>query len=228
MQHLAMVMDGNRRWAKRYGFQPWQGHKEGTKAVERVIKFCVEQGIKHLSLYAFSLENFNRTPEELKYLFSLIVDQAETQLDTCLDNGVRMRFVGDRSRFPEQTVAPIERLEKKTEHLDKLIVHFLFCYGGRQEIVASVKSIVQKIKQGLLTEDQINEATFADSLWMRGVPDPELIVRTGGAQRLSNFLLYEAAYSELYFLDCLWPEVTTDHLNDMMTYFANCKRNFGV
>lgn len=228
MQHLAMVMDGNRRWAKRYGFQPWQGHKEGTKAVETVIKFCLEKKIPYLSLYAFSLENFNRAPEELKYLFGLIVDQAREQLQTCLKEGIRMRFIGDRSRFPASTVAPIEQLETQTAHLNNLVVNFLFCYGGRQEIVSAVKTVVEKIKAGFLREADINEQTFADYLWMHGIPDPDLIVRTGGAHRLSNFLLYQAAYSELYFIDCLWPEVGNTELEAAVAYFEKCTRNFGV
>lgn len=228
MQHLAIVMDGNRRWAKKHGLRPWYGHKEGAKAVERVMQFCLKNNVQYLSLFTFSLENFKRSPEELGYLFDLVVREAEQQIPTFKQNGVQVRFVGDRDQFPEETRQSIEQLETQTVDQKRLIVNFLFCYGGRQEIVSGAKTLFQKIKKGLLSEEDITEKAFSDCLWTHGMPEPDLIIRTGGAQRLSGFLLYQAAYAELYFLDCLWPEITNEMLMSAAHYFYECRRNFGT
>jgi undecaprenyl diphosphate synthase len=221
-------MDGNRRWATRHGLLSWRGHGKGAETVKRVIGFCIEKKIPYLSLYTFSIENFKRSPEELTFLFDLLASEAEKNLETFLQKGVRVRFVGDRSLFPASIIDVIERLEKETQHLDTLHVSLLFCYGGQQEIVSGIKNVVRRVQAGLLTEDQISEDLFKDFLWTSGVPEPDLIIRTGGHRRLSNFLLYQAAYSELYFLDCLWPELETTHLEQALDHFEYQKRNFGA
>lgn len=228
MRHLALIMDGNRRWAKKRGLLSWRGHGKGADTVKQVIEFCLQKGIPYLSLYVFSIENFKRSPEELSFLFDLLATEAEKNLEGFVRSGVRIRFVGDRSLFPASLLPVVERLEKATQHLDKVHVSLLFCYGGQQEIVSGIKSVVRKVQAGLLTEDQISEDLFKDFLWTSGIPEPDLIIRTGGHHRLSNFLLYQSAYSELYFLDCMWPELENKHLESVLDQFKQRQRNFGV
>lgn len=228
LNHLAIVMDGNRRWARKQGLLPYKGHEQGVQSIKKVMQFCVEQNIKHLSLYGFSLENFNRSPQELEVFFALIAHYAHEGIEVFKQHNVQVRFVGDRALFPVQVKKELEIIEQETAQNNTLFVHVLFCYGGRQEIFAGIKNLIGKIKTGELSEQNISATDFEACLWMAGIPEPDLIIRTGGAQRLSNFLLYHAAYSELYFLDCLWPEISTQHLQDALSYFKTCQRNFGA
>lgn len=228
MQHLAFIMDGNRRWAKSAGFAAMQGHKQGKEAAKLAIEFCIKRGIKYLSLYTFSLENFSRSVIEQEVIFSILVDSITHGLDEFIDQGVRIAFVGDRSKFPEHLRQAIIDAELKTKSLTELQLNILFCYGGQQELVHAVKGIATKVAAGELAVSDINQDTISDALWTAGVPNPDLIVRTSGVNRLSNFLLYQAAYSELAFLDCHWPEITEAHLQKCVDDFARSNRNFGA
>jgi undecaprenyl diphosphate synthase len=228
MKHLACIMDGNRRWAKQRGKLSVEGHKEGVETVKRAVRFCIDKKIQYLTLYTFSLENFKRPEVEKIYLFDLIATQAQRFIDLCGKDAVRIRFVGDRSLFPSSTVAACERIERDTAHGNALTVNILFCYGGQQEIVAGVKSIVSDIQRGALSPDDIDVTLFKKHLWMDNTPEPELIIRTGGYKRLSNFLLFHAAYSELYFLDCMWPDLTENELEKAVEYYEQTQRNMGV
>lgn len=227
MKHLACIMDGNRRWAKQHKLQALLGHRQGAESIQRVIDFCLKNRIKYLSLYTFSIENFNRSKEECTYLFDLISTEVKNRLDDFIKYKIRVRFIGDRSLFPKSVKPAIDEIEAATQHLDALHINFLFCYGSRQEIIGGIKSLVKKVKDGLISEDDISEDLFNQHLWTADIPDPDLIVRTGGVVRLSNFLLYQAAYSEFYFLDCFWPEISEQHLQGALNYFNECKRNFG-
>lgn len=227
IQHIAFIMDGNRRWAKQQGLAAVLGHKHGVDSVRRVVEFCLKKGISYVSLYTFSLENFKRTEDEKSYLFELLIKEASKGVAEFVEQGVRLRFLGDRTLFPKSVCSSLETLEQKTAHLDKLIVNFLFCYGGRQEMVAGVKSVVQKVQRGELKVEDINENLFGSELWCGNQPDPDLIVRTGGEQRLSNFLLYQAAYSEFIFLDCYWPALSQADLEQVYETFMARKRRFG-
>lgn len=227
MQHLACIMDGNRRWAKKNSLQSFRGHRMGAEAIQRVVAFCLHHKIRYLSLYTFSLENFNRSIEERSYFFNLIKSKGPKQLDEFLKNKVRVRFIGDRKMFPSQTVSAIEYLEENTKHCTALDLNFLFCYGARQEIVSGIKQLIGEIKKGVISEEEITEKNFYNYLWTAQIPEPDLIIRTGGAFRLSNFLLYQAAYSELYFTECLWPEISEKNLQDALDFFYTTKRNFG-
>lgn len=227
MHHLAIIMDGNRRWAKQRGLFAWDGHKHGVESIKRALSFCLKNNIPYLSLYTFSLENFKRSEQERSYLFNILANEVVKQLDHFIQYNIRVRFIGDRSLFPQEVRPAIEQVEEYTRHCKALNVQFLFCYGARQEIVASVKHIVQKVKAGLVSEDEISDELIHEHLWTCGIPEPDLIVRTGGAQRTSNFLLYQGAYSELYFLSCFWPDVTDEHLSQACDYFVQCKRNYG-
>ena len=217
IQHLACIMDGNRRWAKKRGLMPWYGHKEGAEAVRLVIRFCMQQGISYLSLYTFSLENFNRSAQEKEYIFSFLVHESHKELPQFIENGIKITFIGDRSQFPASVVDTCHQIEDATAHGTRLTVMVLFCYGSRQEIVHASKKIAQEVASGSLSIDAITPQLISRYLWTGSIPDPDLVIRTGGLQRLSNFLLFQVAYSELFFLD----------LENALSYFAACKRNFG-
>lgn len=228
IKHLAVIMDGNRRWALARGMQAMLGHHEGAKAIEHAIKFCLETGIGYLSLYTFSLENFQRSEHEKEYLFNLMAQELEARLTSFISKDIRIKFIGDRTIFPEQVMPICRKIEQETEHCSKLVLNFLFCYGAQQEIIEGVRKLVRKVKSGELNEHDLTEKVFEQNLWSYGTPPPDLIIRTGGRQRLSNFLLYQAAYSEFCFLDCLWPDITLDHFKTVVNDFENSTRNFGV
>ncbi len=228
LNHLACIMDGNRRWAKQRGLLAWHGHREGMEAVRTVIDFCLENAIRYVSLYTFSLENFKRSTIEKRYLFNYLAKQAESELPVFIKKGIRVRFVGDRSYFPESLRSVCDRVESDTSSGNHLLLNLLFCYGGQQELVSGIKGIVQDIKAGIICEEDVDEERINHYLWTGAIPAPDLIIRTGGVRRLSNFLLYQAAYSELYFLDCMWPDLSKEHLEKALSSFINIKRNFGV
>ena len=221
-------MDGNRRWARTHGYKPWIGHQYGAQTVKKVIEFCREKKIPTLSLYAFSTENLKRSALEQNFLFSLLVQEAKKNLDEFIAKGIKVTFVGDESLYPESVLDTIATIHEKTKHLKTLTINTLFCYGGQQEIVSGVKRVVQAVQNDQFSLDQLTEKTFSNFLWTKESPEPDLIIRTGGRQRLSNFLLYQAAYSELYFLDCLWPELEKTDLENALAYYMKVTRNYGT
>lgn len=227
INHLAIIMDGNRRWAKKNNLRPWQGHQEGLKSLQVAIEFCLENNIQYLSIYSFSLENFKRNPIELNFLFNLMVDYANAVLEECLKNGVKINFIGDKKYFPENTIQKIELLESKSTDCKNLSLNILFCYGGRQEILHAVKKLIKDVNIGKIDSDSIDEAKFTNYLWTKQTPDPDLIIRTGGVKRLSNFLTWQSTYTELCFLDIFWPEITKDILLESTQKFTTQTRNFG-
>lgn len=221
--HLACVMDGNRRWATRQGQLPWNGHRAGTKGVEVAIEFCLQYQIPYLSLYTFSLENFKRSDQERSYLFDLVMQQAEQYVGKFIEQGVAVKFIGQLSLFPESVQNVCKRVEEQTQAGKKLQVNFLFGYGARQDIFAAAQLFSQKIIAGALPTQQV----FETCLWTSGTPDPDLIIRTGGVQRLSNFLLYQAAYAEIRFLDTLWPDLTHEEILAAVTNAVQAQKNVG-
>ena len=220
ISHLALIMDGNRRWAKEQGFFVWQGHRKGADTVEMVINYCLEMGISYLSLYAFSLENLQRSEQEKSYLFKLIIESNSRSVDF-IKNGVRVRFIGNLSLLPEDVQQSCQQLMQETAECQKLICNFLVCYGGQQEIIACVQKLID------LGIQKIDKDIFKSHQWLGNIPDPEIIIRTGGVQRLSNFLLFQAAYSEIRFLDCFWPALTKDLLDATVQECITTKKNFG-
>lgn len=229
LQHLACIMDGNRRWAKARGLFPWDGHREGMRAAQRTVDYCLEKHIPYLTLYTFSIENLKRSLEEKSFLYDLIAKFAtDSLLGDYRTKGVRVLFVGDRSLFPDQLREVFERVERETAGGTHLTVQLLFCYGGQQEIVAATRDLAGRVAQGELAIDSITPALFTQTIWTGGVPAPDFIVRTGGVQRLSNFLLFQAAYAELYFSERFWPEVDTVFFDEVLADFAARKRNFGA
>lgn len=220
ISHLALIMDGNRRWAKKRSMFAWLGHRQGAQTVEMVTQYCLDQKIPYLSLYTFSLENLNRNPEEVSYLFSLIAEAASRSQEF-IKNGVQVRFVGDLSKLPSDTRASCEELTQKTEQGTNLVCNFLMCYGGQQEILAATQSMLDG------RVERVDKETFKKHLWTGDIPDPDIIIRTGGVQRLSNFLLFQLAYAEIRFLDCLWPDLTRELLDQTVQHCVNAHKNFG-
>ena len=220
ISHLALIMDGNRRWAKEQGLFSWQGHRQGAKVVEMAIAYCIERGIKYLTLYTFSLENLQREEQEKSYLFSLIIESNARSSDF-IKNGIKVQFIGDLSLLPENVQRSCYKLMEETSLGEKLICNFLVCYGGQQEILAAVQKLINS------GERKINKDLFKSYLWLGSIPDPEIIIRTGGVQRLSNFLLFQAAYSEIRFLDTFWPALTKDLLDATVQGCLLSKKNFG-
>lgn len=227
MQHLACIMDGNRRFAKRHGWKPWIGHNKGVEAVRATVDFCIRKNIRYLSLYTFSIENFKRSQEEKHYLFELLIEQIKININEFIEKQIRIRFIGDRAAFPSQVLHACEQVELATINGTCLQVNLLFCYGGRQEIVDTAKRIALLVQQGEILPSDIDTSLFTQHLWLGDIPAPDLIFRTGGVHRLSNFLLFQSAYSEFYFSDLLWPEVTAEHLQQAVDAFTTMKRNFG-
>jgi len=220
-------MDGNRRWAMRQGLMPTDGHRKGFDTIRMVIEFCFEKNIEHLSLYTFSIENLQRTSQEIDYLFEVLAYEVVNDLVELQEKNVNITFIGDRTLFPKGIRSLCEKVEKETRHCDGLYLHILLCYGSRQEIVDTARRIAVKLCKGDLQETDITPDVFERFLWTAGTPYPDLIVRTGGDRRLSNFLLFQAAYSEIYFLDCLWPDIKSADLEAAATYFDSCRKNFG-
>jgi undecaprenyl diphosphate synthase len=229
IQHLALVMDGNRRWARKQGFKPWIGHKKGVEPLKAALELCLEQKIPYLSVFAFSLENFKRSPEELSYLFDILAQELATQeFENLLKQNIKVRFIGDKHRFPPQLLTIINDIEIKTQQSDALTLNILFCYGSQQEIIEATRSLAHFVKENQLEPEHITAEIFQKQLWTFPTCPPDLIIRTGGQRRLSNFLLYQAAYSELQFLDTYWPDVTKKQLYECLQKFMETKRNFGA
>ncbi len=227
IQHIAFIMDGNRRWARAQSIEALYGN-ESKKAVERALSYCMKHAIPFISLYAFSLENMKRSSIETNYIFNTAIETIEEMLPYFIKEQIKISFIGQRELFPETISSSILKIENSTIDFKKLHVSVLFCYGGQQEIVQAVKNIAYKVAGRELDPAAITSELFESYLQTAPVPFPELIIRTGGYKRLSNFLLYQAAYSELYFLDCLWPELTEKDIENCVDNYNKIKKNFGI
>jgi undecaprenyl diphosphate synthase len=222
MDHLALIMDGNRRWAKKRGMLAWLGHEQGAKNVEMAMKYCLDYKISYLSLYTLSLENLHKRPEqELFFLLSLI-KKAHERVDEFIKAGIQIRFVGDLTLVNADIAQACYSMEQATKQCTNLVCNFLFCYGGQQEILAAVQKVIQAGHQ------HISKDLLAEHLWTGNIAEPNIIIRTGGVQRLSNFLLFQAAYSEIRFLDCLWPDLTYELLDATVQDCLAAQKNFGT
>jgi len=228
MQHLAIIPDGNRRWATKNKLESFFGHKKGLNSVRSAIKVCIKNNIKYLSFYTFSLENFRRSEHEKNYLFNLLTTEVTKELPELIKQKIRVKFLGDATYFPKTVHTAIKQIEEQTKDLNVLQLNLLFCYGSQQEMVHAVKTLAQQVKDGKLDINDIDTQKITNSLWTTGIPDPDLIIRTSGATRLSNFLLYQAAYSEFLFLDYFWPEITEQILEKSLYKFTHVQRNFGA
>ena len=225
--HVAMIMDGNGRWAKRQGVMRSDGHAEGVSTVHRVTKLSSDLGIKYLTLYAFSTENWNRPAEEVATLMYLIGWAIERELPELLRNNVRINLIGDIERIPEDARKRLFDARDATAHCTGLQLNMCLSYSSRWEIADSARKLARLVKEGKISPDDITEEMFADHLATAGIPDPDLLIRTGGEERISNYLLWQIAYSELYFTPVLWPDFSDEHYVDAILDFQNRERRFG-
>ena len=228
-QHLAVIMDGNRRYAESLGLLPFEGHVKGKSTLENLSDWSQNLGIHYLTVYAFSLENFNRSQEELEPLMDLFEESFRNAGDDprVHANEVRVRAIGHRELLPEKVVEAIEYAESKTRNYKNFNYNLAVAYGGRQELVRSMKNIGKRIKNGEIDVDQIDVDLISSNLYTSGLPDPDLILRTSGEERISNFLLWQLAYSELYFADVFWPDMRKIDFLRAIRSFQQRKRRLG-
>ena len=229
-QHIAIIMDGNRRFAKDVGIKPEIGHYFGRDKIRETLDWCIELDIKNLTLYAFSTENFNRTPEDIEDLMNLCRQELDkaTKDSRIHKNKIRIKIIGNLSLFPEDISIKAEDIMERTRDYDDYTLSIALGYGGREEIVEAVHNIAQDVKEEKLLIDDIDQNIVSSYLYTDGIPDPDLILRTSGEERISNFLLWQMAYSEFYFSDVYWPAFQkNDFLRAIMTYQQR-KRRFGT
>jgi len=226
--HVAVIMDGNGRWAQRRGLPRLAGHRKGVDAVRAVVEAAGEVGLGALTLYSFSSENWRRPLEEVNGLMGLLQRYLRSETAELHAKGVRIRVIGERDRLAPDIVDLIDQAEALTQNNDKLILQLALSYGGRQDIVGAARALAERVAKGALAPEQIDENAFAQALSTHGVPEPDLLIRTSGEQRISNFLLWELAYTEMVFVDVLWPDFTRDHFVQALQDFAARDRRFGA
>ena len=225
--HLGIIMDGNGRWAKKRGLPRSAGHKAGASTFRTISRYCSDIGIKHLTLYAFSTENWSRPKEEVDALMRYFKDYLEEALRDFGDDTIRQKFLGDISAFPEELRELMIRNETLSSEHNGMILNLAMNYGGRAELVNAIKNISKKAAAGELSPDNIDEKLISDYLYTAGQPDPDLIIRPSGEHRTSNFLLWQSAYAEYYIDDVLWPDYTKEHLNMALLEYSKRNRRFG-
>lgn len=221
---VAIIMDGNGRWASARGLPVAEGHRAGARALRRTVESAIDLGIESLAVYAFSTENWARPPDEVESIMELMDETIDRELPDLAKQGVRTRFFGSRERVPDELRAKIERLEAETADLDRLNLWIAFDYGGRAELVDAVRAILHE----RVGEEDVSEADIAAHLYAPALPDPDLVIRTSGEKRLSNFLLWQSAYSELVFDDTLWPDFGEERLRAALDEYARRARRFGA
>ena len=226
--HVAIIMDGNGRWAKARGLPRKAGHQRGAKAVRTAVQSAVELGISYLTLYGFSSENWKRPAGEISDLMGLLRLYLRSEIAELHRNGVRMRFIGDRQRLGPDIVALIEQAEFRTQSNRALTLIVALSYGGRSEIAASARRLAIDAVEGRLPPKEITEERFAEYLFTSDIPDPDLVIRTSGEKRLSNFLLWQSAYAELFFIDTLWPDFSKQDLENVIQEFHRRERRYGT
>jgi len=226
-QHIAIIMDGNGRWAKQKGKLRVFGHQNGVKAVREALEGCVQANIKFLTLYAFSAENWNRPKLEVMALMELLVSSLKKEIKTFQENGVRLNVIGDISKLPSHAQKKLQETIAATKENKHCTLTLALSYSSRQEIVDATRNLAQQVKDGLLTIDEIDDDLFASNLYTQNLPDPDLLIRTSGELRISNFLLWQIAYSELCFLDKMWPEFTKEDLYKSIVDYQQRERRFG-
>ena len=226
-KHIAIILDGNGRWAKKIGMPRNYGHAQGSKNVERICEDAYRLGVKYLTVYAFSTENWKRPQDEVDALMNLLRNYMKTCLKTAEKNRMRVRVLGDKTALNEDIKSRIEELEEATKDNDGLNFQIALNYGSRDEMVRAMKRMCMDCKMGTVEPEQISEALFESYLDTHDIPDPDLMIRTSGEQRLSNYLLWQLAYSEFYFTDVLWPDFTKEELIKAIEYYNGRDRRFG-
>jgi len=226
-KHIAIIMDGNGRWAKQKGMLRAFGHENGTKAVRETVTACAELGVKHLTMYAFSTENWKRPKLEVDTLMKLLVSSLKKEINTLLDNNIKLNAIGNLKALPKKVhkeLTEVIELTKDNTHMDLTLA---LSYGSREELLSAVKEISIKVKNNIISEENIDESLLNAHLYTQNLPDVDLLIRTSGEQRISNFLLWQIAYAELYFTSVLWPDFTKQHLCEAIIEYQKRERRFG-
>lgn len=227
LKHIAIIMDGNRRWAKEKGLPSAIGHKKGVDALKKTVYACDDFGIKYLTVYAFSTENWNRKPEEVDFLMNLLGNTIKNELDELHANGVVISFLGDLTKLSPKLQEILYHAIEVTKNNNGVHLQIAFNYGARDEIITSAKKLAQKVKDGIIDIDDIDEAAFSKELYTKDSPDPDLLIRTGGEIRVSNYLLWQIAYSEILIVSEYWPEFDKTSLANSIKDFYNRNRRWG-
>lgn len=226
-KHVAIIMDGNGRWAKQKGMLRIVGHENGTKSVRTTVEACAEIGIKNLTLYAFSTENWNRPKTEVNTLMKLLVKSLKKEIKTLQDNNIRLQAIGKLEELPEKANKELHEVIEKTKQNTHMNLTLALSYGSREEIINAVKSISANVKNNIISIDSIDESIINKHLYTQNLPDVDLLIRTSGEQRISNFLLWQIAYAELYFTDVLWPDFSKEDLYKALKCYEKRERRFG-
>lgn len=227
LEHIAIIMDGNGRWAKKRGLPRSVGHKKGAETVKEISKAAANMGVKFLTLYAFSTENWNRDPEEVATLMNLLRQYLKSDLKEIQDNGVRILFIGERSMLDADIVESMKKIEADTAANGKMTLCIAVSYGSRQEIVNAARKISALAKRGDIQPEDVDGKMFSDMLYTKDIPDPDLVIRTSGEMRISNYLLWQIAYAEFFFTEVLWPDFNEKILADIVKDFKNRERRYG-
>jgi undecaprenyl diphosphate synthase len=225
--HIAIIMDGNGRWAESRGLDRTFGHQNGVESVREAIKGCRELGVKFLTLYAFSTENWNRPKDEVAFLMGLLVDAIHSEVSALIENDIRLETIGDISMLPEASKIALVEAKARTSNCASMQLNLALNYGSKHEIIQATKSLAEDTLSGKLQLSDIDEDVFSSYLFTKGIPDPEILIRTSNEMRLSNFLLWQLAYAELFFLPIFWPDFRKEHLMKCVTDFQNRERRFG-
>ena len=226
-KHIAIIMDGNGRWAKKQGKLRIFGHNQGVETVKEITEACAKVGIKHLTLYAFSTENWNRPKREVDALMKLLVSSIKKEIKTLHDNNISLNAIGDIQSLPKKTQKELQKAITETSEHNRMQLNLALSYSSRWEIIEATKEIARKVKNRTLEIDNINESEIGNHLTTKGMPDPELMIRTSGEQRLSNYLLWQLAYAEFVFSPKLWPDYTSEDLYEAIYDYQNRERRFG-
>ena len=227
LEHIAIIMDGNGRWAQKRNLPRAAGHKKGAEVVKEIAQEANKRGIKFLTLYAFSTENWQRSPDEVNDLMDLLRQYLKSELSELQKNGVRIVFIGEREMLPADIRSSMRRLEDDTKNNAKMTVCIALSYGSRQEILQAVRKIATLAKRGDIKPEEIDDKMFSDMLYTQEIPDPDLVIRTSGEQRLSNYLLWQVAYAEFYFSEVLWPDFDRAELEKIIENFNKRERRYG-
>lgn len=227
LQHIAIIMDGNRRWAKQKGLPSAFGHKKGVDALKTVMRACDDFGIKYLTVYAFSTENWNRKPEEVDFLMDLLGKTLENELQEMHENGVVINFIGDLTKLSPKLQKILSNAVEVTKNNTGVRLQIAFNYGARDEMVHAVKNIAGMLKSGEITENDIDTGLISKSLYTKDIPDPDLLIRTGGEMRVSNYLLWQIAYAEFFVTKTLWPDFDKEALAQAVEEFHSRQRRYG-
>ena len=226
-QHVAFIMDGNGRWAQKRGLPRTAGHRAGVETLRRVIRFCGDAGVQIVTFYAFSTENWRRPKDEVDTLMRLVIEFFQSEIDELVREGAVIRIIGSREGVPQAVLETIEAAQARTRDNHGICVNIAFNYGGRAEIVAAAQALAREAAEGKIAPQDIDEALFAQHLYTAGQRDPDLVVRTSGEQRISNFLLYQSAYAEFAFPTLYWPDVDEHALRQLFSQYASRQRRFG-